>query len=134
MMKKLSIILFFLMCFEFPQAVAMGDLMLTVKQRSVINVTRENGVTAVETGVVLDKVKMNGFFFNNHDHKEKAVVWVNGKQVEAQDITRGVRLKKVNERDKTVSLILDKTQSSIPIKAGQTLLLNNGQIIDSFEE
>ena len=134
MMKKLPIILFLLICLEFPQALAMGDLMLTVKQRAAINVARENGVTVLGTELVSDKVKMDGFFFNNRDNKSKATVWINGKQIGAQDVVSGVRLKNVNERDKTISLILDKTQSSITIKAGQTLLLNNGQIIDSFEK
>lgn len=134
MMKKLLTIIFLLICFEFPHALAMGDLMLSVKQRAAINIARENGETQVGTTVVLDKVKMNGFYFNNHDKKEQATVWVNGKLVDGQGVTSRVQLKKVNERDKTVSLTLDKTQSSVSIKAGETLLLNNGQIIDSFED
>lgn len=133
-MRNLAIIMFFLMCFKLPQAMAMGDLMLTVKQRAAINVARENGVTETGTTVVSDKVKVNGFYFNNRDRKEQATIWLNGKLVDGQSVTSGVQLKKVNERDKTVSLELDKSKSSIPIKAGQTLLLDNGQIIDSFEE
>lgn len=134
MVKKLQFIMFFLMCVEFSPVLAMGDLMLSVKQRVAIDIARENGVKAVGIEVVPDKVKMNGFFFNNRDNKEQAIVWVNGKQIEDQSITNGVKFKKINERDKTVSLMLDKTRSSIAIKAGQILLLNNGEIIDSFQE
>jgi hypothetical protein len=125
--------MFILMCVEFSQAVAMGDLMLTVKQRAAINVARENGVTQVGTEVVSDKVKMNGFYFNNRDNKEQATIWINGKLMGGQGMA-GIQLKKVNERDKTVSMTLDKTGSVIPMKAGQTLLFNDGRIIEAFEE
>lgn len=133
-MKNKRFILSFLLCIQPIHALAIGDLMLSVKQRAAIDVARENGVTDVGDEVPLDEVRMNGFFFNNNDKQEKGVVWVNGKQVSKQAVVNGVRLKKVNERDKIISLTLEKTQSSIPIKAGQTLLLNDGQIKESFEK
>jgi len=115
------------------QALGLGDLLLTVKQRATIDVARENGTLSVGTRIVGNKIKMNGFYFNNHDKKEDAKIWINGKQVNGTLVTDGVELKQVNERDKIISLRLDKTQRSIPVRAGQTLQLDNGQISDSFE-
>jgi len=114
-------------------AIGLGDLLLTVKQRAAINVARENGVSSVGTKILGNKIKMNGFYFNSDDKKEDAKIWINGKQLEGALVTDGVELKQVNEHDKTISLRLDKTQSSIPVRAGQTLQLDNGQISDSFE-
>jgi len=115
------------------EAFALGDLLLTVKERSAINIVRENGITEIGEGMLVDKIKVNGFYFNSHDKRETAQVWVNGKLADGEVVTKGVRLKRVNERDKTAFLILDKTQSSIPVRAGQTLQLDNGQISDPFE-
>jgi hypothetical protein len=116
-------------------ALGLGDLLFSVQQRAAIDVARENGV--IEAGVIDVKtsvLKMNGFYFNNHDKRKDATVWVNGKLTGDKSVVSGGQLRQVNERDKTVSMSLDKTGSSITLKAGQTLHLDTGELSDSFEE
>lgn len=116
-------------------ALGLGDLFFTVQQRAAIDVARENGVTELgKTSEVTKELKVNGFYFNNVDNRNKATVWLNGERVSDQQHINGAQLKNVNEREKTVSMRLDKTQSAVSLKAGQTLDLDTGDLRDSFEK
>jgi len=116
-------------------ALGLGDLFFTVQQRIALDVAREQGVTKIDkTGQAQNLLKVNGFYFNNIDKRNKATVWVNGALTNDKNTLNGAQLNSINERDKTVSVVLDKTRSSIALKAGQALHLGTGELRDSFEE
>lgn len=133
-MKIFMIALIVIPCLYAAPSHALGDLLMSAEQRAQIDIMRSKSSTPIEQKETSTKaMKIDGFFFKNHDKREQGVIWVNGKQVKGTELDAGIQLKKINERDKTVSVILKDANTSTPLKAGQKLMLNDGKIQDSYE-
>ncbi|PHR50896.1 MULTISPECIES: hypothetical protein [Cycloclasticus] len=134
-MKNLSSYVLLLTLLLSMPALGLGDLFFTVQQRAVMDVARENGVTEIGEVTEASKVlKVNGLYFKNADKRNKATVWLNGELVNSNKRLHGAQLENVSERDKTVLMRLDKTRSTVSLKAGETLNLDTGELRDSFEK
>lgn len=133
-MKALTRIIFCLACLQSAHSYALGDLLMSSEQRAKINFMRDKGVPVSEEATPkTDAMQINGFFYKNHDQRENGVVWVNGKQLSGDELEQGMRMKKINESNKTVSVQMEKSGSSMTLKAGQKLMLDDGKIQDAYE-
>lgn len=141
-MKLISVALVIVCGFFSGDSQALDDLLMSVEDRAKIDVMRagnpqisdnKNSQAVVKEGSSKSQiVEINGFFFKNRDRREKGVVWVNGKPSKDLDLGSNVAVEKISERDKTVHIILKETRSTIPIKAGQKLMLKDGEIRDVY--
>jgi hypothetical protein len=113
---------------------ALGDLLMSTEQRARIDLMRSKGyVPPIEKETPANSLQLNGFFFNNRDQRESGTIWVDGKQLKDKQLNDNLSLKKINEADKTVSIQLKETGNATPLKAGQKLLLQDGNIQDAYQ-
>lgn len=138
-MKTIIGIFVCISCLYATNLYALGDLLMTVQERAKINVMRSGQAQSVVNNASVDfspkseSLELNGFFFKNRDKREQGVVWINGKQMTDSELGSDIALKKINEKDKTVSVMFKETTSTIPIKAGQKLMLDDGEIQDAYQ-
>lgn len=134
-MKALPLMLTSFLLTHSAHAFAFGDLLMSTEQRARIDLMRTKGyVSPIEKENPANSLRINGFFFNNRDQRESGTIWVNGKQLKDKQLNDNLSLKKINETDKTVSIQLKETGNATPLKAGQKLLLQDGNIIqDAYQ-
>lgn len=126
-------------CLYTTNLYALGDLLMTVQERAKINVMRSGQTQPVEdtTAPIQDKavsVKLNGFYFKNKGKGSSSRVWINGNLMTDPELGSDMAVENVNEKDLTVSVIFKKSSSTIPIKVGQKLMLNDGEIRDAYQQ
>jgi|GEM_PF-1249043 len=131
MNKGVVVVMF---CCLSMQAEAFGDLFTTTLQRQAIDGMRERGGAEVPTmNREPNTLTINGFYYKGHDKREKGVVWVNGQQAKQDDELDGVRVKKLNENDQTVSISVGGSNRSVPFKAGQKMYLDDHKVVDAYQ-
>ena len=133
-MKTLFTAFLIISCFHTEPSLALDDLLMTAQQRAQINIIRskDHSLTEVQQPLV-ETMKIDGFFFNNNDKSQQGVLWINGKQIKDRGQGESVELKDINQQEKTVSIIIKGASTSTPLKAGQKLMLNDGQIQDAYQ-
>lgn len=118
---------------------ALGDLMMTEKQRSKIEAMRNGNLApqpedTAPTPEVATSLKVNGLFFKNGDNRQQGVIWINGEQVEDNHTTgEAYRLKGLDEQQKSISIRQGQSETFTTLKPGQKLHLYDGNIKDAFE-
>lgn len=111
---------------------------MTKGQRAQIDYMRSKNTSLIDRVINRNddeeaSMQVNGFFFKNRDKREGGSVWINGKQMTGSDPETGMRVEKINEKNKTVSVMFEDTNTSMPLKAGQKVMLQDGAVQDAYE-
>lgn len=133
-MKTIISAIICIFCVYTSNLYALGDLLMTVQERAQVDSMRSKNAPIIKSNKIIKSIKIDGFFFKNKDKLEKGIVWINGKQITSPELGSGMMLKKINEQDKTISVMFKETRSTTPIKAGQKLVLDDGEIQDFHQQ
>jgi len=129
-------VFFILIClfFNATPVFALGDLLLSVKERTQIDLLRhaKEGTQNAKEAQPTD-VEVNGFFFQKSEKRENGTLWVNGARLKNNSLYDDLRLREINKANSTVSIQLGETGGSVPMKAGQRLMLEEGRIRDAYQ-